>query len=250
MTKIALIACAVFAVGAYEPTDADRARWTMSDMMSWRTAIQAYAIDHSVYPDVKTLEELRGAVQPLYIVHAPVVDAWGNPYRYERLTEKNFRLVSAGADGKFDEATWSVPGKRLPFDADAVVTDEGRWMFRSWDLTDAESARRTLGEMREIRTAIEGYVRVHNAYPAAKTMDELRQVVQPDYIKVLPMRDEWGNPFLYELDDKVGYRVVSAGADGKFDRATWSTGGTTNSYADDAVANGDRPGWFRCWEPK
>jgi hypothetical protein len=132
--KIALIAFALFAVAAYEPTDADRARWTMGDMMSWRTAIQAYATDHNVYPDVKTIEDLRDAVQPLYISHAPMVDAWGHAYRYERLSDKSrFRLISAGADGKFDEATWSTPAKQLNFDADAVVTNEGRWMFRSWE---------------------------------------------------------------------------------------------------------------------
>jgi hypothetical protein len=115
---------------------------------------------------------------------------------------------------------------------------------------DAERAHWTLGDIRIIRTAVEGYARVHNQYPAAKTMEELRVAVQPDYIKVLPMHDVWGTPFLYELDDKVGYRVVSAGADGKFDRTTWSAGGATSSYADDAVANGDRPGWFRYWEFK
>jgi hypothetical protein len=116
--------------------------------------------------------------------------------------------------------------------------------------SDAERAHWTLGDMRIVRTAVEGYARVHNAYPAAKTMEELRSAVQPDFIKILPMHDAWGTPFLYELDDKVGYRVVSAGADRKFDRATWSAGGTTASFNDDAVANGDRAGWFRYWEFK
>ena len=62
----------------------------------------------------------------------------------------------------------------------------------------------------------------------------------------------WGNPFLYERDDKVGYRIVSAGADGKFDRSTWASAGVTNSFADDAVATGsDRRGRYtRSWEIK
>ena len=115
---------------------------------------------------------------------------------------------------------------------------------------DAERAHWTLYDMRVIRTAVEGYAHVHNEYPVAKTMEDLRSAVQPDFIRILPMNDAWGTPFLYERDEKAGYRVVSAGSDGKFDRATWSTGGTTTSYSDDGVANGDRAGWFRYWEAK
>jgi hypothetical protein len=122
----------ILLVAAYNPTDADRARWTMSDMMSWRTAVEAYAVDNHAYPDVKTIEALRDAVQPRYIIHAPMVDAWGNPYRYER-NGSGFRLVSAGADGNFDSTTWASGSRQLPFDADAVVSNEGRWMFRSWE---------------------------------------------------------------------------------------------------------------------
>ena len=124
----------ILLLAAYNPTDADRARWTMGDMMSWRTAIEAYATDAHVFPHVETLEGLRDAVQPRYMIHAPMVDAWGNAYRYEQLDGgKGFRLVSAGADGKFDPATWSTGARQLPFSADAVVTNEGRWMFRSWE---------------------------------------------------------------------------------------------------------------------
>ena len=125
---------AVLAMAAYSPTDQDRARWTMSDMMSWRTALQAYASDHGVYPDAKNLNELRDAVQPVYIAHAPMVDAWGNAYRYELISPVQFRLVSSGSDGKFEPATWTAAAKGLPFDADAVVTNEGRWMYRAWNL--------------------------------------------------------------------------------------------------------------------
>jgi hypothetical protein len=81
-------------------------------------------------------------------------------------------------------------------------------------------------------------------------MEELRAAVEPNFIRTLPTRDEWGTAFLYELDPQVGYRVVSAGSDAKFDRAAWSSGGLTTSFADDAVANGDRAGCFRSWDVK
>src|SRR5262249_47370794 len=133
--SLILFPAAILLLAVYNPSDLDRARWTMDDMQTWRTAIFAYATDHGVYPEAKTLEALRDAVQPLYIVHAPMVDAWGNAYRYERLDEgKNFRLISAGADGKFDPVTWSVGGSQSSFNADAVITKEGRWLFRFWGL--------------------------------------------------------------------------------------------------------------------
>ena len=114
--------------------------------------------------------------------------------------------------------------------------------------SNSERARQTLSEMRVIRTAVEAYAGAHNAWPQATSMDELRTLVEPRYVKTLPMRDEWGTPFLFELDPNVGYRVISAGADGIFDRKSWPAGGTRRSFNDDAVANGDRAGFFRSWE--
>ena len=209
MKKIAFLA--VFAMAAYNPTDADRARWTMSDMMSWRIAIQAYATDHGSYPNVKTLEELRNAVQPMYIVSAPMVDAWGNPYRYESESATQFRLISSGADGIFDPSSWSTPAKGLTYDSDAVVSNEGRWLARAWDLsgmTDADRAQKTDSAIRAVKTAVEGYAHVHNQWPQAKSMEELRTLLQPNFIKTLPMADAWGTPFVYEFDAN-GYRVRS-----------------------------------------
>src|SRR5436305_54168 len=129
---VLISALVLFLLAAYNPSVAELARWTMYDMVSWKTAVGAYATDHGTYPDATTLEQLRDAVQPIYISHAPMVDAWGNPYRYER-TAKGFRLVSSGADGKFDSTTWGNAANQLPFDADAVVTNEGRWLVRSWE---------------------------------------------------------------------------------------------------------------------
>jgi Type II secretion system (T2SS), protein G len=128
-----LVATAAWAANPYMPTDAERARWTLDDMLSWRTAIEAYATDYGFYPDAKTLEELRADVQPRYILHAPMHDAWGNPFRYERDEKVGFRFISAGADGTFDPASWTVGGKRTSFDDDAVVTPKERFWFRWWD---------------------------------------------------------------------------------------------------------------------
>lgn len=120
--------------GPYIPTDAERARWTMFDMNSWKVALAAYKLDHGNYPAAGSLEEARGAIEPVYIVHAAMNDAWGNPYRYEVDGKGGFRIVSAGADGKFEPASWSTGGHTKSFSDDVVATGEGKWLFRLWDL--------------------------------------------------------------------------------------------------------------------
>ena len=122
----------VLAGGAYLPTDAERARWTMSDMLSLRTALEAYAHDHgNAYPAVTTIDGLRKELEGKYTIVAPARDAWGREYRYQRNGD-GFRLVSAGADGTFDESTWSTPGRVKSLADDAVLSNERRWLFRSW----------------------------------------------------------------------------------------------------------------------
>ncbi len=123
----------LLAATPYVPTDAERARWTMLDMNSWKGALAGYAKDHGTYPEATTLEEARKAIEGMYIVHAPMHDAWGNPFRYER-TATGYRLVSAGADGAFQSDAWTTGGKQPSFSDDAVVTNEGRWLFRFWDM--------------------------------------------------------------------------------------------------------------------
>jgi len=124
-----IVAALLLAAATHKPTDAERARWTYYDMRSIQTAIEAYATDHNRYPDVKDMSALLPLVQPIYIMTLPTHDAWGHPYRIET-TEKSYRIISAGADGKFDESSWGTPGKNLAFDADAVI-DHGKFT-RQW----------------------------------------------------------------------------------------------------------------------
>jgi hypothetical protein len=123
----------LFAAGPYVPTDAERARWTMMDMNSWRTALAAYKLDHGAFPQAKTLEAARAAIEPMYIMHTPMHDAWGNPYRYDLDEHGQYRIISAGADGIFEPDSWSATGRTKDLKADAVGTNEGGWLQRSWD---------------------------------------------------------------------------------------------------------------------
>jgi hypothetical protein len=131
VVMVAMIVVPVFADGPYQPTDAERARWTMMDMASWRTCFLAYKSDHGMYPDLKSVADAKAAFEPIYILHLPGTDAWGQPYAVES-NANGFTVVSAGTDGKFDRKSWSTGGQLQSFDEDAVATQEGRWLFRHW----------------------------------------------------------------------------------------------------------------------
>jgi len=118
----------------YVPSDAERARWTMSDMRSLATALEAYAKDHHAYPTSASFEALVPSIQPSYIRKAPGVDAWGSAYIYAPGPDgQSYRLASGGADGRTDPPSWGVAGPLASFDDDAVL-DSGSvtrpWPFR------------------------------------------------------------------------------------------------------------------------
>ena len=130
MKRLAILMSLSF-LFAYQPSDAERARWTMSDFRSIATAASAYKTDHNAYPVASSMEELQKLVQPTYIKSLPTHDAWGNAYRYSS-DGKTMTIVSAGADGKFDASTWTTPAKWMSsFDQDAVWTDGS--FVRNWE---------------------------------------------------------------------------------------------------------------------
>jgi hypothetical protein len=129
---VALLPLTLLAADLYVPTDSERARWTMFDMRSWKTVFDAYKLDHGQYPVVRTVEEARAIGEPTYVKHAPMIDAWGRPYRIES-DAKSFRIVSAGADGIF-QSDVSTGGTLQSFNEDAVATEAGNWLFRHWEM--------------------------------------------------------------------------------------------------------------------
>ncbi len=130
---VILITAAFLLIAAYNPTDAERARWTMHDMQSWRICFAAYKSDHGAYPEVSSLDAARALFEPVYVQHLPLTDAWGTRYEVKS-NPTGFQVVSAGSDGKLDPSTWKTAGKQSSYQADAVATEDGRWLFRSWEM--------------------------------------------------------------------------------------------------------------------
>ena len=78
----------------------------------------------------------------------------------------------------------------------------------------------TMGDLKSILLAIESYIIDMGYAPRGKTLTDIKSVLEPFYIKVLPIKDAWGNDFFYKHgigNQKDVYFVGSGGRDGVFD---------------------------------
>ena len=85
--------------------------------------------------------------------------------------------------------------------------------------------RRSQADIRTIGQAIEEYAIDNNFYPRPRCDREslngmcpvatLTPVLSPPYIRVLPVRDGWGNPYLYRsFSNGSSYAILTLGSDG------------------------------------
>lgn len=82
------------------------ARATIADLRSLATALEARGTDTNDYPEAADMVALRALLEPTYILHMPMRDAWGHEYIYiGSPDQQQYRFVSAGADGLFEPAS-------------------------------------------------------------------------------------------------------------------------------------------------
>jgi general secretion pathway protein G len=77
----------------------------------------------------------------------------------------------------------------------------------------------TMGDMKTIGIAIESYITDNYFAPEGNSLAEIKDKLEPFYIKTLPLKDGWGNDFLYKHgtgDQKDSYAIASPGKDGVF----------------------------------
>ncbi len=78
--------------------------------------------------------------------------------------------------------------------------------------------KQTMADMTMVATAVESYATDYNKYPETSDWDQLGKMLVPTYIKELPEKDGWGNPYAYVASADGGhYRIVSSGADSNFE---------------------------------
>jgi hypothetical protein len=104
--------------------------------------------------------------------------------------------------------------------------------------------RATMGDMHTIGRAIKSYMQDLGHAPKAASIKELKRIIQPFYIKTLPLTDAWENELLYKVDPKnpKNYWIGSSGSDGKFEgfdqEGTWKFEEGEKGQ-DIVLANGD-----------
>ncbi|HVT02034.1 MAG TPA: type II secretion system protein GspG [Thermoanaerobaculia bacterium] len=76
----------------------------------------------------------------------------------------------------------------------------------------ASNTKKTMDDMHALSLAVETYAIDHEKYPVVKDMKALARILQPDYMKVVPLKDAWGTSFEFLVSpDLKNYRFVSAG---------------------------------------
>jgi type II secretion system protein G len=78
---------------------------------------------------------------------------------------------------------------------------------------DRGKQKRTMADMRSIGTAVESYAVDNNVYPVATDAPTLQTLVQPIYIKSMPLADGWSNNFQV-ASVTTQYTISSNGKDG------------------------------------
>jgi hypothetical protein len=103
--------------------EAEKTPWkpTMADMRTIAAALEARATDTNEYPDA-SFAELEGLLHPTYINTLPTLDGWGTPFVYFGNRE-HYRIVSAGADRRFEWSTNQLDAVAEPRETDNLNAD-------------------------------------------------------------------------------------------------------------------------------
>ena len=107
----------------------------------------------------------------------------------------------------------------------------------------------TLADIRSFGVAVECYGVDYGFFPTAASTRDLVPILQPTYIRILAMRDAWGNPLRYhawredpESPGPDSYVIASPGKDGRWEQLDLRnyTEGPVASYDNDLVFNSGR----------
>jgi hypothetical protein len=97
-----------------------------------------------------------------------------------------------------------------------------------------------MSEMREIGNAVEAYYVDHKSVPIGKSnIAAVREKLEGNYVDVLPLKDRWGNEYLYQSDGIESYTIISYGKDHELDGPLVYRGPITRFTNDIVFSNGN-----------
>lgn len=82
-----------------------------------------------------------------------------------------------------------------------------------------QKQKTTMSNIRSISLAIESYTITHYQAPVGNSLKEIMPLLVPTHIRSLPLKDGWGNDFLYRHgtnEKKDTFALASPGKDGIF----------------------------------
>jgi len=207
---------------------------------------------------------VRGSLQGYVAEH--LIDPWGTPYRVEIAGDK-FKVIGAGSDRKFEPATWSESGQFGDLAID-VVDDDGKtirsnytWLNRMVpDRLEQQAAvgqaiianpGKPLAAILTTPKLVAGYLLMVEQNTMMlrdpMTLDVLRaettQLTMATLATAtdrasLKLNDEWGTPLRVENGADGSSRIISAGADRKFDPQSWTAPMKADLNDDQVYASG------------
>jgi len=73
-------------------------------------------------------------------------------------------------------------------------------------------------DIKALMGAVESYITFSDemAVPKANNIQELKALLEPEHIQTCPVKDPWGNDYLFQRIDKDNYTIATAGSDGNF----------------------------------
>ena len=214
------------------PETTERDRYSQvkscSDMRVLAAAIDAYATDNKFYPssDRQLLsdERLGAILGSSYLPAKPQLDPWGNPYLYWSNHHEYF-LLGTGGDGQQDMDYLAALGETQearivtlaslceradPAPGADIVYTGGRFCKLPTEVaygspgksfSEADRQALTMKNIRAAATSVEEYAIDNNIYPVlvrgSAMVGSLKPLLEPNYIKVLPVADGWGQGMLY-----------------------------------------------------
>ncbi|HEX2122819.1 MAG TPA: energy transducer TonB [Thermoanaerobaculia bacterium] len=224
-------------------------------------AAPADEIDDEISRGLQNLAQIYDIARVLEVRRAlpdrppltPRNDPWGTPYRIEEMGE-TYRIVGAGSDRAFDEATWKTSEQfdgttgDVVFDGGTLTRSNRRWLQVRISVGGGGSTR-ALEELRRSEVQLmftrEPLMREMTlAKLTATTMQIVGELIAKlraenrslGELGELP-RDAWGTPLrLVEAGEAA--RVVSAGADRTFRPESWTAAPQLDLTEDMILENG------------
>jgi type II secretion system protein G len=111
--------------------DRGKQKRTMADIRTVATAVEAYSVDHSTYPQYAqgpVDSNVADDLEPIHIKTCPREDGWARSLHYVSDNASDYTLGSGGRDGNAPDLSASA-GPTHSFDDDIVFSNGS---FRQW----------------------------------------------------------------------------------------------------------------------